>query len=324
MEGSVRMPRNRVFALLFLIVAIIGLSACSYTATSSAMCSFVVGNGQNGEDANLHKVVLPGENVSYDSNNEEVSYVPCNGRNYITNDGSVKNANGDAVGDRFEPTVAYTKNGLPIEVWSTAYWTLNQNPDAMAAFYTLCHKYSCASTDDQGGSANFSTKGWNGMLAENFGPALDAIIREESYKLDDTIADHNPELYRLLGETVSNRFAEFIRKTTGFEGDLFCGSGNSQWDDPTKPGEGAFTCTNVRITIDEVNKGVLASNDNGAGAQAVNEQRLAAASALYGPELAPQVLAAQDILAQCTRLDHAVCNVTLPGGTPAPVAVPAP
>jgi hypothetical protein len=316
--------RGRVVLAISAILALLGLSACTYTATSSAMCSFIVGNGSSGNDKNLHDIVYPGENVQYDDQNEQVWYVPCNSRNYITNDGEVQNANDERVGDRFDPTIVYTSSGVPIKVWSTVSWTPNQNEEAMRNFYALCFKYSCASDSDQGGDSNFSTKGWNGMLAENFGPAIDRTMAAVATGIGDEIwQKHDAALYAQLGDETSAQLADAVRRVVGYDTDLFCGAGNSAWPDPTKPGEGEFECTAMRVVIDRVERGDVSEDASGTGAVAINQQRVENARVLYG-DLTEEVLAALDILDVCARLEQAVCNVTLPGSVPGSVAVPAP
>ena len=225
--------------LAVLLVASQFLVACN-GSTTTASCAFVVGNGRGGNDTKLHKIVYPGQLVAI-SENETISYVPCNSRNYIINNGTVKNANGETVGDRGTPIVAYTSTGVQINIVTRALWTLNQSNAAMLKFYTVCFKYQCASSQDIGGGSNFSTPGWNGMLAENFGPAMDSAARLAAIKVGDSIWQlHDPMLYQSLGDNMSAVIADVMRANLGFSEDLFCGSGNSVWDDPGRPGEGKF------------------------------------------------------------------------------------
>ena len=69
------------------------LSSCS-VAASPASCAFIVGDGTGigSSDSNLRDIVYPGQDIVYDSGDANVSYVPCNSRNFIINDGSVKSA----------------------------------------------------------------------------------------------------------------------------------------------------------------------------------------------------------------------------------------
>ena len=309
---------------LWVLVAIIAaplLIACTSTSTTTSSCGFIVGDGSNNGDAKLHKVVYSGQSTHV-GDHENISYVPCNSRNYIINDGSVKNANGDKVGDRFTLITATTKSGVPITIAATGLWTLNQSDKALRDFYTVCFKYTCASNQDKGGGANFSTPGWNGMLAENFGPTMDRVARIAAIKADDSIwTNHDPAKYKALADDMSAAFADAMRANLGYPEDLFCGSGNSRWNDPDKPGEGDFTCSPVRITVDDVQRGNVKSDENTQGAVSLNTQRLKNAQALYGPD-AGYWLALQDVIDKC-GVSKATCIFNIGGSTSSP-AVPVP
>lgn len=311
------------FVVMVTIVMAVYASACTTdtVANPAAMCSFVVGDGKDGRGAEVKKVAWPDQN-SPKGTNEVTKYVPCNSRNFIVNDGTVFNANQQKVGDRFTPTLTYTSTGKPVNVYWSAYWTLNQDEDTLRKFYELCHKYECYSTDSSSGAANFSTPGWNGMLGENFGTAGDQALFAALSKFDDAIwEDHSAELYEQLGTEVSNLFAEKVRVKTGYELDLFCGSGNSGWPDPKKPNEGQFNCTNVRFVIDRVEsadpKLQEQQNEQTAAEKAMeaNAQKLAAAQAIYG-DYAPYWLGLQDTLARCNEQTTCVINIGEPGSIP--------
>jgi len=260
----------------------------------------------------LHRIIYPGQTVAWNSG-EKVTYVPCNSRNYIINDGEVKNANGEVVGDRSVLISATTSTGVPISIAARALWTLNQSDAAMRAFYNVCFKYQCASDQDQSGKVNFSTSGWNGMLAENFGPAMDAAARVAAIKADDNIWRlHDPEQYKALADSMSAAFGDAVRANLGYPMDLFCGSGNSAWSDPTRPGEGDFTCMPVRIVVDNVQRGQVQADDSAQGILTINAQRLANAQALYGPD-AGYWLGLQDTVDRCK--DAGVACVINIGGT---------
>jgi hypothetical protein len=341
-----------------LILGAAVLSACSTVATPSAMCGYIVGDGNGGDDAKIHNVVWPNENPSYSQTSEVVKYVPCGPRNYITNDGTVKDGAGKLVGDRFTPSTARTSTNTQIGVYITADWTLNENKDALLAFAPLCFKYTdCATTEAVAGTVNAATEGWNKMLGENFSPALDKAAAQAAAKFDDKIwQTENPDLLDQLGKDMSADFAAKLRAMTGVSQDIFCGSGNSGWDASHK----TYTCTNVRITVDKVyaldpdlqklandaqkqqqqalqakqsqadaaelaqeklaDQAKLQAQQNQIAAQQ-NQARLDAAKKLYGDN-APYWLALQDTLKNCTA--PAVCVVNIGGGNnPAPVvAVP--
>ena len=90
-------------------------------------------------------------------------------------------------------------------------------------------------------------------MSENFGPALDTVgqVAVSSYP-DEIHTLHTASLIEQLGVDMSNLFNAKVRAKTGYDVDLFCGSGNSQWPDPNQPGVGEFNCTNVRIVVDMI------------------------------------------------------------------------
>ncbi|MBI5044434.1 MAG: hypothetical protein HZC02_00730 [Candidatus Levybacteria bacterium] len=314
-----------------LVVAFVGLllAACNETgATSSASCGYVIGTGKDGHDANVHEVVYQGQKLTAGSY-ETVRYIPCNSRNYIINDGSVYNPNiiDDAgnqqhVGDRFNLIVAYTKTGTPITIAASAYWTLNQSKPSMLVFAPICHKYNCWTSSDQAGTANFSTEGWNGMLAENFGPAMDRAALIAAASVDDSIwKSHSVEQTKLLADGMSAAFNDVVQGMFGYSEQIFCGSGNSKWPNPDEPGKGEFICTPVRIAIDDVQLApVTQASQTGEGLLAINQQRLTNAQALYGDD-AGFFLGMQDTVAACK--DAGVTCVFNIGGANSPtISVP--
>ena len=306
-------------ALLLVPVLVAG---CGSTATTSASCAFISGTGQNRTDAKLHKIVYPGQ-VADVAQEEKATYVPCNSRNYIITDGVTKNANGDVVGDRNTPIVATIPiSGVSIKISATAYWTINQSDQAIRDFYNVCFKYQCASDQDVSGGTNFSTKGWNGMLAENFGYSMDRAGKLAAAKVTDDIYKlHDPAQYKILGDAMSATFGDIVRATLGYPEDLFCGSGNSDWPDPTKPGQGTFACTPVRIVVDNVDL-VPQQSDSSIGALTLAQQRQALAVALYGNE-AGYWLGVLDAISQC-KAAQVTCVFNIGGGTAPtiPISVP--
>jgi hypothetical protein len=299
--------RILVLGLVFVLAAI-AAGCASAQAASTASCEFVVGNGA--QDARLHHIVYPGQ-AEAPNTNESVSYVPCNSRNYIINDGNSVNANGEKVGDRPSLIEATTSTGVHITIAARALWTLNESDRALREFYNVCFKYTCASDKDIAGTTNSSTPGWNRMLAENFGPTMDSIGRSAAFTVQDTIwSKADPTQYKALADAMSASFANVMRVNLGYPDDLFCGSGNSAWSDPNRPGEGQFTCNPVRIAVDDVRLAANQGGDNSAGATALNQQRLALAQALYGPQAA-YWLALQDTVAKCDG--HCTVNFLTPG-----------
>jgi len=295
------------------------LTACGSKATSSAMCAVVVGDGSSGHDSRVHSVYFPDSHISYNDQSEKVQYFPCNSRNYYINPKGQKNAAGAAIGDRHTPTIAYTNDGTQVRVWSHALWTLNETSTVLKnRFWPVCLKYNCASDSGSSGDSNFSTKGWNGMLGEVFGPSQDRSVTAAINKVGDDIWQKpTQESWKQLGLEAANNFADNVQQEVGYtDARIFCGSGNSQWPDSSKPGKGSFTCSNVRIIIDGIEP-VSKKLADQVQSTSLNKQRLTKAKELYG-DLAPYFLGLQDTIDQCKN--HATCVINIGGSGSIPVA----
>lgn len=308
------------------------LTACSSTATPTASCTYVVGDGSSGHDAKIHEIAWPGQNVNIGSG-EVAQYVACGPRNFIINPTGQRDASGHVIGDSHTPLVGYTKDHTKVRFYVTAYWTLNQTKTALNEFYPFCYKYTCYGTDSSEGTkggSNFGTGGWNGMLGENFGPALNDLARQELPKFDDSIwKNHDVTQWNTLGKKMSDHFAEAIRPMTGVPDDLFCGSGNSGWSDPNKPGEGKFTCSQVRFKVTDLDaadaklQNQQEKESSAEKQQTVNEKELAAAKARYG-DSASYWLGLQDTLKECKQGNSCVVVIGGNGSNMPGVSIPQP
>jgi hypothetical protein len=294
------------------------LTACTGQSTSTAQCAYVVGDGQDGRDRMIRSVTYPNQETEA-LDTKVAQFIPCGPRNFIINDGSVKDANGKQVGDRFTPTKAWTKEtpGKPrkqVDIWTSSFWTLNQDGNVLREFYTLCYKYTCYTEDaEAAGDANYSTPGWNGMLGENFGGAIDqAAVQVVAANFDSDIVK-DPTKWAELGNLMAEEFKKQARARTGYAGDLFCGSGNSGWKDPANPGakDNPYTCTNVRVTIDLVQSTDPKDREADTAASAV-AQRVANAKQLYGSEWAHQ-LGVQDAIDKCRNNKETTCVINIGG-----------
>lgn len=218
------------------------------------------------------------------------------------------------MGDRFTPSLAYTKSGTPVQVWSDSYWTLNQTRELLEkTFYSACYKYTCFSTDKTSGAANFSTPGWNGMLAENFGPTIDDIALRAVAEMEDSVfSPQNATQREALGRKMSELFNASMQKKFGNKEDIFCGSGNSTWIAKDKNPYDRFECTQVRIDIPRVYRYVPTNNEAASNPESqakLNAERLRLAQALYG-DAAGTWLGYQDTIQKCK--DAGVpCNLYL-------------
>lgn len=152
---------------------------------------------------------------------------------------------------------------------------------------------------------------------------MDAAARDAAITVTDDIwMNHDPAQYEALGDAMSAVFAEKIRQNLGYPQDLFCGSGNSQWENPSNPGVGTFTCSPVRIIIDDVQRVEVQADESTEGAQNLNAQRLNNARAIYGDD-AEYWLGLQDTIEACGKAG-ATCVFNIGNGSNccSPVTVP--
>jgi hypothetical protein len=288
------------------------LGACSTnTATSSDMCAYTVGTGQNGADAKVHEVYLPNEQFKT-SPEEDAYFFPCNPRNIrLTNGSTDVLADGKPVG----PVEAYTKNGTKVIVDVRMDWSLNQNKDVLKnVFIPWCKKYECASGDPNVRNDNFSTPGWSkGFLGENATPAFITSTRNVIHGFGDEAWNDTVSVQDQLNSKISEAFMKSVRGTFGSDKDLFCGSGlTSSWSGG-EAGSGTFDCSAVRITVENVqpaDKDLLdlkARQAKAAAEAATNQAELDAAKKKYGDN-ASQVLGDLDKIKQCAQSSKE-CNV---------------
>lgn len=270
----------------------VALTACSQAQPAISQCAIVTNNGFGASSQDITALVRPGGKVDI-GNNQIAWYYPCDARNYVTM---------PVGGDRQSPMSVRTgpgKNqpGMPVQVWTAVYWTPNESDAAMKAFLPFCLKYGCASQDYQtdqsvADSAHFSTPGWNGMLAENFGPAIDRATQ-------DVIGQFGPDLWvdhsqwSKLGTLIAQNLDAELAKETGSSIPFFCGDSST----PT-------TCTSMQVVVNNVtptDPQVQQLYDQQIAAEnsiAVNTARLNAAKELYGP-YAQYFLGLEDLANQC-------------------------
>lgn len=301
------------------VVAMGTLSGCSSASTTSDMIAFVSGDGQNGNDAKIHNVIYPNQEADVDSG-ERITYVPAGSRNYVIDAR-------EGV-DRRNPATGRTKTGTPVQVYLSAYWTLNQDKDILTnKFAPFCNKYLCAQTDPNARDAMSSTKGWLNMLNENMGPAIDDAVREVLPNFGDEIWQTQTG-WDKFAAAVSTEFTKKMRVRSGYTDDLFCGSGDSSgWDDPNKPGEGTFKCGPVTFAVSSVSSTDATQQDASNKAAAAeqlketNAKILDAAVAKYGSkEEAGRALANLDIIAACNAAGLQ-CVISV-NGAPVVTSVP--
>jgi hypothetical protein len=307
--------------LIAKIVIVVGLTAtiggvlvgCSSISTPTGMCGWVVGDGQGGNDAKIHDTVYPDQSVNV-STNEEAHYIPCGPRNFVVNDGSIKDT-----GDQTVPIEAMTKEHTPVLIQVSAFWTVNQS--ALTQFSEICNKYSCYANDAEASAQgeNSATPGWNKLLKENFGPALAKAVKLDMPEISDDIWKRDdPAEQKKLEDLLSKTFNEAARTYTGYSADLFCGSGNSGWDNPKTPGKGKYSCTNVRFDVTDVAAKNAQTQENATSSNQVkldteaNQSRYDKSVPLYGGQT-NFWLGVQDAAKSCQK--GATCNFYM-GNTP--------
>lgn len=300
------MTKKPVLLLVALLMfASVVLSACQ--GTSVASCAILVGDGY--PDANVDEVYYPGQTFSEPDRDHDIRYLPCGDRNYLITDGS-KVSNGIPVGDETILLKAKTSTGTDILIALSSYFQLNQNKEAMKAFYAYQYKFGAASSSDNaGGEINNSTPEWLDMLGETFSPGLARSAKEGAFLTTDAIwQTGDTEQIKILQDYMVNNIKAKLRTPTGYSNlDFFCGANGSQWPDPNKPGEGEFFCAPIQIEIDYVIKNPDQSNASTEGSSEQGKQRLQVARELYG-DRAECVLALIDIVAECNK-GTSKCNL---------------
>jgi hypothetical protein len=310
------------------------LSACS-ASSNQGFCAFIVGTGYP-HNENVDTIIYPGQTVPAPSTDHRIVYAPCNDRNYLVNDGSVPD-----LGDLKTLMDAKTITGTDVQVALSAYWTLNENEDALKDWYAFQLKYKAVSSTAVSGDENSSTVGWNNMLRETFGPALRRALVEGMSLVNDKIWQNNDtEQKKILTDYMMNILDDKLRQIVGSSDlDLFCGNASSKWPDPTKPGVGEYHCAPISIVIDSVIKNPDQSNSSTEGSIGVSQMRVQIAEELYGPEAARCWIAYQDLVQACSgtcvfNFNGNPCTgegsnsdqpaIVLPAPTPVPVPTATP
>lgn len=230
---------NKALAIATAAVAIAGLSACSAQSTHEAMCAYVIGDGL-GDSRNIKDIITPGEKEY--TVDDQTRFVPCNARNYAF----VPNLEGG--GDSAKPVVFKTKSvdgvpGTEMRAYVTAYFQLNQNEEAMRAFWPFCSKYDCASTSDEtSGDVNFASAGWVGTLNESVQPASLRAAAEVGPQFGLEVVEQSS--WPALADAMTKVMNDKLRVITQSKHDFFCGSYTQE--------DGKENCTPIRFEVDKV------------------------------------------------------------------------
>lgn len=306
------MRRKKTIALLSALVVGGSLTAvaCSTTKTYASQCAYIIQSGFL-DAHHLKRILHPGEQTG--STNDTTRYVYCNARNYLVRPG------GDLDGELAGRTKANSDGtpGNPVKVQLSMYWTLNQTDEALRAFLPFCEKYSCFSSADTGGSARYSSPGWNGMLAENFKPALERALVQVLPKYDGNLPNEQGD-WTKLADDISAQFMQQIKVSDGSDGlDFFCSSGSPEGK-----------CKPVTVTVDHVEFANQQAQDlynqsstldaqraNAEKQAAVNKALLDAAKAKYG-SYAAYFLGLQDTIQKCHDAGQNCTIILGNGGSP--------
>ena len=301
------MKKNKLmFLIVFLLIAAMVLPACQ--GTSVASCAILVGDGY--PDADVDAIYYPGETFSSAGKDHVIRYLPCGDRNYLITDGT-KVSNGIPVGDEIVPLKAKTSSGTDILVQLSTYFQLNQEEEAMRAFYAYQYKFGAAtSSDTSGGELNNSSPEWLDLLGETFGSGLARTVSQCAFLTSDSIWQNgDPKQKEILRQCIVENLNNELRAPTGYSNlDFFCGANGSQWTDPKNPGVGEFTCTPIDVKIDIVEKNPDQSNASTQGSTDLATQRRTIAEELYGKDRAGCVLALIDMIIECNKGSNK-CNL---------------
>lgn len=287
----------------------LALSGCSTAVPGIGECAATTNGGFGSNGQGITSVVHPGNQFSVGSG-DTARYWPCNDRNFVTSStlpGADRKAPEYAVRTAADPKSGTP--GMPVYVWTSVYFTPTQNDAAMRKFLPFCFKYTCATTDPQSPTDNLahsSSPGWENMLVENMGPAIDRASQIAVQGYGPNLWTDQGEWDKLAGQIADGLNAQ-LDKETETTTPFFCGSGSTQGPNGT--------CTQMTVIVNNVTPAdpsvITNYNKEVAAEQATlaNAARVAQAKQLYGP-YANYFLGIQDTEQQC----GARCTIYI--GTP--------
>lgn len=291
--------------------AVTVLSGCTTAVPALSECAATTNGGFGSSGQGITSIVHPGGQAQV-GNGDTAWYWPCNDRNFVTSPkGGDRNAPEYAV--RTAPSADGKTPGMPVLVWTSVYFTPNQNDGVMRQFLPFCLKYGCATTDPQSNAdianqAHSSSPGWENMLLENMGPAVDRASRIAVEQFPPSLWQDQGDWDKLAKQIAANLNDQLNVETEGTS-PYFCGSGSTR-----------SQCTQMTVVVNNVtpaDPSVAANYDKQVAAeqaQAANQARVAAAQQLYGP-YAYYELMLQDATAQCPNCTFVIGN---PGAVPVP------
>jgi hypothetical protein len=286
-----------------------GLTACTTAVPGIGECAATTNGGFGSSGQGVTSVVHPGDQFQV-GNGSTAWYWPCNDRNFVTS-ATIPGADRTAPEYAARTAAADGTPGMPVYVWTSIYFTPTQNNGAMAKFLAFCFKYTCATQNPQSPTdtlAHSSSPGWENMLIENMGPAIDRASQI-------AVQNYGPDLWTdqgawdKLGNDIAADLNAQLDKETQTTTPYFCGAGSTQGP--------KGTCTQMTVVVSNVtpadpsvvtnyNKEVAAEQ-----ATAANAARVKAAKALYGPYAYYELMLADEASA-CPKCTFIVD----PSGTP--------
>lgn len=300
------------------VVATPLLTGCQNVQTFSSQCAYIIQNGYF-DAHHVKTILLPGERSNH--TNSTVKYLYCNARNYRIQPG------GDVSGlTQISAKTAPSSNGdgTPVDVQLEAYFSVNQNHQALLDFLPFCEKYNCFSPKDTAGNQNLdnsSSPGWNNMLAENFPNAINRATRTAMLQFPPTVWNDTSQ-WSKVADAISANFSQQlqVQDSSPDSEPFFCDQGST----PT-------SCKPVRFAIESIdpsdpqiraiyNQQVEQQQQTLLAQQQAktNAAELRAARQKYG-KLADYFLGLQDTINDCKG--NANCDVIIGGSGSTSVAV---
>jgi hypothetical protein len=287
-----------IAAAAFAIMAGGMLSGCTTATPALSECAMVTNGGFGSNGQGITAIVHPGGKVSV-GNGETPWYFPCDARNFVTAKSGGDRDNPLAVRTAPSGTGANVTPGVPVYVWSSVYFTLNQNESVMDKFLPFCLKYGCATNNPQtdasiASSAHSSSPGWENMLLENMGPAIDRASEQAVQNFGPTLWQDQSDWGKLGDEIAANLNAQ-LDVETGSNVSYFCGDASTE-----------SNCAQMTVVVSSVtpeDPAVITTYNQQVQAEqsgAANAARLRAAQELYGSD-AQYFLGLQDTAADCPK-----------------------
>ena len=294
--------------------AAVGIAGCTTAVPGIGECAATTNGGFGSSGQGVTSVVHPGDQFQV-SGGDTAWYWPCNDRNFVTS-ATIPGADRKAPEYAVRTKADGNTPGMPVYIWTSVYFTPTQNDSAMKQFLAFCFKYTCATTDPQSPTdtlAHSSSPGWENMLIENMGPAVDRASQTAAQNFGPDLWTNQGEWDQLANDIAAGMNAQ-LDKETETTTPFFCGPHSTQ---------GAQgQCTQVTVLVSNVTPAdpqVALNYDKQVEAEqaaAANAARLAAAQKLYGP-YAYYALMLQDEASNCPKCTFIVGN---PGTVPTAAA----